>query len=64
MGKELSKKVKRKRLPVKVTYRQVEVGGIAILALDRAFDILFDEVLKRGGSKEYVNKSILTVKNN
>ena len=28
-------------------YRQVEVGGTAINGLDRAFDILFDEVLRR-----------------
>ena len=45
---------------VELIYRQVEVGGTAINGLDRAFDILFDEVLRRRElkGKRYPHKNI------
>ena len=42
-----SKKSKKKPLLVELIYQQGEVGKTAMPALDRAFDILFDEVSKR-----------------
>jgi len=47
MDKKPSKKLKKKPLLVKLTYRQVELDPTAQQSLDRAFDILFDEVLRR-----------------
>ena len=47
MDKKRLKQSKKKPLPIEISYRQVEVGRTAINGLDRAFDILFDEVLRR-----------------
>jgi hypothetical protein len=47
MNKKISKKLQRKPLPIELVYRQVELAPNAINGLDRAFDILFDEVLRR-----------------
>lgn len=60
MDKNPSKKSKKKPLLVELTYRQVKLGGTAIPALDRAFDILFDEVLRRreSNTKECPQKDI------
>lgn len=33
--------------PIELIYKQVELDGSSVPALDRAFDILFDEVLRR-----------------
>jgi len=40
-------KKKLKPLKVKITYKQVPAGEIDQQNVDRAFDVLFDEVLKR-----------------
>ena len=48
MDKKRPKQFKRKPLPIELVYRQV-LGG----TVDRAFDILFDEVLRR---RELKNK--------
>lgn len=53
MDEKKLKKRKRKTLPIEMIYRQVEISDDNILALNRAFDILFEEVLKR---KELNNK--------
>ena len=47
MDRKPSEKLKKKPLPIELTYQQVELGRTAIPTLDRAFDILFDEVLRR-----------------
>ena len=38
-------------LLVELTYQQNLLGGSTVQALDRAFDVLFDEVLRRKESK-------------
>ncbi|MDP3957151.1 MAG: hypothetical protein Q8Q10_01470 [bacterium] len=53
MGKKPSKKLKRKLLPMELIYREVEFDEAALLKLDRAFDILFDEVLRRRGLNSF-----------
>ena len=40
-------KNRKKPLKIKVTYKQVEMTEESQQKLDRAYDILFDEVLKR-----------------
>ena len=47
MNKKISKKLHRKPLPIEISYRPVELAPNAINGVDRAFDILFDEVLRR-----------------
>ncbi|MFH1385727.1 MAG: hypothetical protein ABIG65_01615 [Patescibacteria group bacterium] len=49
----MSKKALKK--DPEIAYRQVDLGGVAVPALDRAFDILFEEVLRR---RELNNKNI------
>lgn len=39
--------MKKKPLKIKVTYKQVEMTEEARQKMERAYDILFDEVLKR-----------------
>ncbi len=59
-----SKKSKKKLLPVELIYQQVELGKTATPALDRAFDILFDEVLRRRLKAKESPQELLTAKNN
>lgn len=47
MDKKIPKQSKRKPLLVEINYQHVELGQNAINGVDRAFDILFDEVLRR-----------------
>lgn len=51
MGKQTPKQSKKKPILIDICYQQVELGRTAINGLDRAFDILFDEVLKKRGLK-------------
>jgi len=44
MDKKPSKKLKKTPL---LTYKHIDLGEVAIPALDRAFDILFEEILRR-----------------
>ena len=47
MDKQIQKQLKKNPALMEITYQQVELGGTAINGVDRAFDILFDEVLRR-----------------
>lgn len=62
MDERPTKKRKEKPLLAELTYRQVDLGWTAIPALDLAFDILFDEVLRRreSNAKTYPQKDIDT----
>jgi len=44
-------KKKQKPLKVKLTYKQVPAEGSDQQNVDRAFDVLFDEILKRRGKR-------------
>jgi len=60
MDEKPSRKLKKNLPPIELTYKQVEFSGPSISALDRAFDILFDEVLRRRevNTKTYPQKDI------
>jgi hypothetical protein len=47
MEKKTLKKLNRKPLRVELVYHQAELDPAAQQSLDRAFDVLFDEVLRR-----------------
>ncbi len=65
MDKRLPQKHNNKPMLVKLNYQQVELGESAIPALDRAFSILFDEVLRRRERKAETPKNeTLTSKSN
>jgi len=65
MDKKPPKQLKKKPLPVELIYRQVELEEGAISGLDRAFDILFDEVQRRReSSAKGDSKEVLTPNDN
>ena len=47
MEKKTAKQSKRKLPKIEICYQHVEVDQNAINGVDRAFDILFNEVLRR-----------------
>lgn len=60
-----SQRQSKKPLLVELIYRQVELGDVTTPALDRAFDILFDEVQRRReSSAKGTSKEVLTTNNN
>lgn len=56
----MSQKALKKDL--EIVYRQIDLGGETVSALDRAFGILFEETLKRRG--QAVKISTLTSNDN
>ncbi|OHB25852.1 MAG: hypothetical protein A2542_03430 [Parcubacteria group bacterium RIFOXYD2_FULL_52_8] len=64
MEQPLITKSKRKIPLLKLSYQQVEPGEFTLPALDKAFDILFEEVLERGLEVNISTKIKMATRNN